>query len=192
MFDRFNDHARQAMGFARDAALKLGHEYIGSEHILLALTQDGGLAGEVLRSLDVTRDKVRGEVEALVPRGPSELRGQLPFTPRARDLLEAAVAEARDLDHAYVGSEHLLLGLLRQEEGVALQVLQNLGARRDEVGREVLRRLGAKSGRWARTRAAPAAQAPPPGPADAAAAHALLVEIRDELRAIRRLLEERR
>ncbi|MFC1706144.1 ATP-dependent Clp protease ATP-binding subunit [Planctomycetota bacterium] len=145
MFDRFTERARRVMGLARQEAQRFNHEYIGTEHILLGLIQEGsGVAANVLRNLDIDLDKIRREVEKIVQSGPSMVTmGQLPFTPRAKKVLELAVEEASNLGHNYIGTEHLLLGLIRENEGVAAQVLLNLGLKLDDVREEVLELLGA-------------------------------------------------
>ncbi|HVY61164.1 MAG TPA: Clp protease N-terminal domain-containing protein, partial [Planctomycetota bacterium] len=145
MFDRFTDRARRVMGLARQEAQRFNHEYIGTEHILLGLIQEGsGVAANVLRNLDIDLDKIRREVEKIVQSGPSMVTmGQLPFTPRAKKVLELAVEEASNLGHNYIGTEHLLLGLIRENEGVAAQVLLNLGLKLEDVREEVLELLGA-------------------------------------------------
>src|SRR5437868_5922259 len=148
MFDRFTDRARRVMGLARQEAQRFNHEYIGTEHILLGLIQEGsGVAANVLRNLDIDLDKIRREVEKIVQSGPSMVTmGQLPFTPRAKKVLELAVEEASNLGHNYIGTEHLLLGLIRENEGIAAQVLLNLGTKLEEVREEVLELLGADQG----------------------------------------------
>ncbi len=145
MFDRFTDRARTVMGFARQEAERFNHDYIGTEHVLLGLIKEGsGVAANVLENLDVDLERVRSEVEGMVKHGPDVApMGQLPFTPRAKKVLEFAMEEAKQLDHNYVGTEHLLLGLLRENEGVAAQVLMNLGLKLDEVRSEVMELLGA-------------------------------------------------
>ncbi len=145
MFDRFTDRARKVMGLARQEAQRFNHSYIGTEHILLGLIQEGsGVAANVLRNLDIDPDKIRAEVEKIVQDGPAmQALGQLPFTPRAKKVLELASEEATNLRHNYIGTEHLLLGLIRENEGVAAQVLMNLGLKLEEVREEVLELLGA-------------------------------------------------
>jgi len=145
MFDRFTDRARKVMGLARQEAQRFNHQYIGTEHILLGLIQEGsGVAANVLRNLDVDPDKIRVEVEKIVQDGPTMVTmGQLPFTPRAKKVLELASEEATNLRHNYIGTEHLLLGLIRENEGVAAQVLMNLGLKLEDVREEVLELLGA-------------------------------------------------
>ncbi len=146
MFDRFTDRARKVMGLARQEAQRFNHEYIGTEHILLGLVQEeSGVAANVLKNMDVDLKKVRIEVEKLVqPGGSTVTLGQLPFTPRAKKVLEYALEEASNLGHNYIGTEHLLLGLLRESDGVAAQVLMNLGLKLEEVREEVLELLGAE------------------------------------------------
>ncbi len=145
MFDRFTDRAKKVMSFARQEAMKFNHEYIGTEHILLGLVQEGsGVAANVLKNMTIDLDKIRHEVEKIVKTGPSMVTmGQLPFTPRAKKVLELSLEEASQLSHNYIGTEHLLLGLIRENEGIAAQVLMNLGVKLDEVREEVLEFLGA-------------------------------------------------
>jgi ATP-dependent Clp protease ATP-binding subunit ClpC len=145
MFDRFTDRAKKVMSFARQEAMKFNHEYIGTEHILLGLVQEGsGVAANVLKNMTIDLEKIRHEVEKIVKTGPSMVTmGQLPFTPRAKKVLELSLEEASQLSHNYIGTEHLLLGLIRENEGIAAQVLMNLGVKLDEVREEVLEFLGA-------------------------------------------------
>ncbi len=145
MFERFTDRARKVMALANQEAQRFNHEYIGTEHILLGLVKEGsGVGANVLKNLDVDLRKVRLEVEKLVKRGPDMVTmGKLPQTPRAKKVIEYAIEEARSLNHNYVGTEHLLLGLLREQDGVAAQVLMNLGLKLEDVREEVLNLLGA-------------------------------------------------
>src|SRR5205809_4382862 len=145
MFERFTDLARQVMALTNQEAQRFNHEYIGTEHILLGLVKEGsGVGANVLKNLDVDLRKVRLEVEKLVKSGPDMVTmGKLPQTPRAKKVIEYAIEEARNLNHNYVGTEHLLLGLLREHDGVAAQVLMNLGLKLEEVREEVLNLLGA-------------------------------------------------
>ncbi len=145
MFERFTDRARKVMALAHQEAQRFNHEYIGTEHILLGLVKEGsGVGANVLRNLNVELRNVRLEVEKLVKSGPEMVTmGKLPQTPRAKKVIEYAIEEARNLNHNYVGTEHLLLGLLRERDGVAAQVLLNLGLKLDEVREEVLNLLGA-------------------------------------------------
>src|SRR3982750_926482 len=145
MFERFTDRARKVMALANQEAQRFNHEYIGTEHILLGLVKEGsGVGANVLKNLDVDLRKVRLEVEKLVKSGPDMVTmGKLPQTPRAKKVIEYAIEEARNLNHNYVGTEHLLLGLLREHDGVAAQVLMNLGLKLEEVREKVLNLLGA-------------------------------------------------
>jgi ATP-dependent Clp protease ATP-binding subunit ClpC len=147
MFERFTDRARKVMALANQEAQRFNHEYIGTEHILLGLVKEGsGVGANVLKNLDVDLRKVRLEVEKLVKSGPDMVTmGKLPQTPRTKKVIEYAIEEARNLNHNYVGTEHLLLGLLREHDGVAAQVLMNLGLKLEEVREEVLNLLGAGS-----------------------------------------------
>lgn len=144
MFEQFTERARKVLGLARQEAQKFNHEYIGTEHILLGLILEGsGVAATVLRNMDVDLRKIRLEIEKLVQQGPQVMHApsKLPFTPRAKRVIDLAKEEAATLNHEHVGTEHLLLGLLRENEGIAAQVLMNLGVRLDEVREEVLELL---------------------------------------------------
>ncbi|MDJ0521910.1 MAG: ATP-dependent Clp protease ATP-binding subunit [Planctomycetota bacterium] len=145
MFDRFTDRARKVMGLARQEAQRFNHDYIGTEHVLLGLVQEGsGVAASVLKNLDIDLKKIRHEVEKLVSNGTTMVTmGQLPFTPRAKKVLELSLEEASNLGHTYIGTEHLLLGLIRENEGIAAQVLRNLKVKLEDVREEVLELLGA-------------------------------------------------
>jgi len=145
MFERFTDRARKVMALANQEAQRFNHEYVGTEHILLGLVKEGqGVAANVLHNLQVDLKKIRLEVEKIVKSGPNMVTmGKLPQTPRAKKVIEFAIEEARNLGHNYVGTEHLLLGLLREHDGVAAQVLMNLGLKLDDVRAEVLNILGA-------------------------------------------------
>src|SRR6201994_4855232 len=144
MYERFTDRARKVMQLANQEAQRFNHEYIGTEHILLGLIKEGsGVAANVLKNLEVDLRKIRLEVEKLVQSGPDMVTmGKLPQTPRAKKVIEYSMEEARNLNHNYVGTEHILLGLLREQEGVAAQVLMNLGLKLEEVREEVLNLLG--------------------------------------------------
>ncbi len=144
MFERFTDRARKVMQLANQEAQRFNHEYIGTEHILLGLVKEGsGVAANVLKNLDVDLRKIRMEVEKIVQSGPDMVTmGKLPQTPRAKKVIEYSMEEARNLNHNYVGTEHILLGLLREQEGVAAQVLMNLGLKLEDVREEVLNLLG--------------------------------------------------
>src|SRR5947208_6407834 len=144
MYERFTDRARKVMQLANQEAQRLNHEYIGTEHVLLGLVKEGsGVAANVLKNLDIDLRKIRHEVELLVQSVPdATIPGKLPQTPRAKKVIEYSIEEARNLNHNYVGTEHLLLGLLLEQEGVAAQVLMNLGLRLEDVREEVLNLLG--------------------------------------------------
>ncbi|MDR3233926.1 MAG: ATP-dependent Clp protease ATP-binding subunit [Planctomycetaceae bacterium] len=143
-YERFTDRARKVMQLANQEAQRFNHEYVGTEHLLLGLIKEGsGVAANVLKNLDIDLRKIRHEVEKVVKSGPDTITmGRLPQTPRAKKVLEYSMEEARNLNHNYVGTEHLLLGLLREQDGVAAQVLMNLGLKLDDVRREVLNLLG--------------------------------------------------
>jgi ATP-dependent Clp protease ATP-binding subunit ClpC len=144
MYERFTDRARKVMQLANQEAQRFNHEYIGTEHILLGLVKEGsGVAANVLKNLDIDLRRIRLEVEKIVQAGPDMVTmGKLPQTPRAKKVIEYSIEEARNLNHNYVGTEHLLLGLLREQEGVAAQVLINLGLKLEDVREEVLNLLG--------------------------------------------------
>src|SRR5881275_2080385 len=144
MYERFTDRARKVMQLANQEAQRFNHEYIGTEHILLGLVKEGsGVAANVLKNLDIDLRKIRLEVEKIVQSGPDMVTmGKLPQTPRAKKVIEYSIEEARNLNHNYVGTEHVLLGLLREQEGVAAQVLMNLGLKLEDVREEVLNLLG--------------------------------------------------
>jgi ATP-dependent Clp protease ATP-binding subunit ClpC len=149
MFEQFTERARKVLGLARQEAQKFNHEYIGTEHILLGLILEGsGVAATVLRNMEVDLRKIRLEIEKLVQQGPQVMTApsKLPFTPRAKRVIDLAKEEAATLNHEHVGTEHLLLGLLRENEGIAAQVLMNLGVRLDDVREEVLDLLSPEAG----------------------------------------------
>lgn len=119
MFDRFDDRARRVMGLARQEAQRFNRDGIDTEHVLLGLIQEGsGVAANVLRNLDLDLDKIRREVEKVAPKGDASVAGQLPFTPGAKKVLELAVEEASNLGHTQIGTEHLLLGVIRENESI--------------------------------------------------------------------------
>src|SRR6201995_2904812 len=144
MYERFTDRARKVMQLANQEAQGFNHQYIGTEHILLGLVKEGsGVAANVLKNLEIDLRKIRLEVEKIVQSGPDMVTmGKLPQTPRAKKVIEYSIEEARNLNHNYVGTEHLLLGLLREQEGVAAQVLMNLGLKLEDGREEVLNLLG--------------------------------------------------
>ncbi len=143
-YERFTDRAREVMRLANQEAQRFNHEYIGTEHILLGLVREGsGVAAHILKNVDVDLRKIRLEVEKIVQGGPDMVTmGRLPQTPRAKKVFEYAIEEARNLNHNYVGTEHVLLGLIREQESVAAQVLMNLGLRLDDLRDEVLHLFG--------------------------------------------------
>src|SRR3954454_5655961 len=143
MFERFTERARKVVVLAQEEARHFNHNYIGTEHLLLGLLrEDEGVAARALSSLNVTLDEVREQVESIVGYGEEGTGGQAPFTPRSKKVLELALREALQLGHNYIGTEHILLGLVRESEGVAARVLSNLGVDPDKVRREVVRMLG--------------------------------------------------
>ncbi len=147
MFDKFTERARKVMSLARREAQRLHHEYIGTEHILLGLVLEGqGVAANVLKSMQIDLDRLRREVEKIVKPGPAaEPSVQIPFTPRAKKVVELALEEANTLNHNYIGTEHLLLALLREQEGIAAHVLRSLGVKLEDVREEVIEFLGGPS-----------------------------------------------
>ena len=148
MFERFTERARKVVVLAQEEARTFNHNYIGTEHLLLGLLrEDEGVAAQALSSLNVTLDEVREQVESIVGYGEEGTGAQAPFTPRSKKVLELALREALQLGHNYIGTEHILLGLVRESEGVAARVLSNLDVDPDKVRREVVRRLGGGRGR---------------------------------------------
>jgi ATP-dependent Clp protease ATP-binding subunit ClpC len=145
VFERFTEPARQVGVLAQDEARLLGHGFVGTEHLLLGLLrEEAGVAARVLASLEVTLDEVRSRVSEIVAGGEAgATTGQIPFTPRAKNVLELALREALGLGHNYIGTEHVLLGLVREQDGVAARILVDLGADAEKVRGEV---LGALSG----------------------------------------------
>ncbi|MCA1687039.1 MAG: ATP-dependent Clp protease ATP-binding subunit [Actinobacteria bacterium] len=148
MFERFTERARKVVVLAQEEARHFNHNYIGTEHLLLGLLrEDEGVAARALASLNVTLDEVREQVESIVGYGEEGTGAQAPFTPRSKKVLELALREALQLGHNYIGTEHILLGLVRESEGVAARVLSNLDVDPDKVRREVVRMLGGGRGR---------------------------------------------
>jgi ATP-dependent Clp protease ATP-binding subunit ClpA len=140
LFERFTDPAKRAIALAQEEARMLNHNYIGTEHILLGLVHEGdGAAAKVLESLNISLEAVRRQVEEIIGQGQAAPTGALPFTPRAKKVLELSFREALQLGHNYIGTEHILLGLIREGEGVGAQVLQKLGADLDRVRNRVVR-----------------------------------------------------
>jgi ATP-dependent Clp protease ATP-binding subunit ClpC len=147
MFERFTDRARRIVVLAQEEARMLNHNYIGTEHILLGLAHEGeSVAARALESLGISLETVRRDVEEIIGQGQSAPPGHIPFTPRAKKVLELSLREALQLGHSYIGPEHLLLGLVREGEGVAAQVLQKRGAELNRVRQEVLDLLSASPG----------------------------------------------
>ncbi len=148
MFERFTERARQVVVLAQEEARDLKHNYIGTEHLLLGLLREGdGVAARVLGALEVSLEDVRGEIMRIVGEGEHEAQGQIPFTPRAKKVLELALREALSLGHNYIGTEHILLGLVRESEGVAARILNDLDADGDRIRQEVMRVLSGPSRR---------------------------------------------
>jgi ATP-dependent Clp protease ATP-binding subunit ClpC len=142
MFERFTDRARRVVVLAQEEARLLNHNYIGTEHILLGLVREGdGVAARALESLGISLKAVRQLVEQIIGRGQEPTSGHIPFTPRAKKVLELSLREAHQLGHNYIGTEHILLGLLREGEGVAAQVLVRLGAELNRARGEVIQLL---------------------------------------------------
>ena len=150
MFERFTDRARRVVVLAQDEARMLNHDYIGTEHLLLGLIGEGeGVAARALESLGISLDAVRQQVEQVIGRGQQAPSGHIPFTPRAKKVMELALREANDLGHSYIGTEHILLGLIREGDGVAAGVLTGLGADRPRVRQQVTQLLGGRAGKGA-------------------------------------------
>src|SRR6266516_8171107 len=140
VFERFTERARQVVVLAQDEARALKHNYIGTEHLLLGLLrEEEGLAARVLESLEITAEGVRSEVAMIIGQGEDEAAaGQIPFTPRAKKVLELGLREAQSLGHAYIGTEHILLGLVRENDGVAARILLDLDADAEKIRNELI------------------------------------------------------
>jgi ATP-dependent Clp protease ATP-binding subunit ClpC len=150
LFERFTERARQVVVLAQDEARALKHNYIGTEHILLGLLrEEEGLAARVLESLDITVEEVRAQVARIVGQGDEVTTGQIPFTPRAKKVLELALREALSLGHNYIGTEHILLGLVRENEGVAARILLDFDADAEKIRNEIIRMLSGPGRRQA-------------------------------------------
>src|SRR5215468_9234688 len=142
MFERFTDRARRVVVLAQEEARMLNHNYIGTEHLLLGLIHEGeGVAAKALESLGISLDAVRQQVEEIIGQGQLPPQGHIPFTPRAKKVLELSLREAQQLGHNYIGTEHILLGLIREGSGVAAQVLVKLGADLNRVRQQVIQLL---------------------------------------------------
>jgi ATP-dependent Clp protease ATP-binding subunit ClpA len=147
MFERFTDRARRVVVLAQEEARLLNHNYIGTEHLLLGLIHEGeGVAARALESLGISLEAVRAQVEEIIGQGQSAPTGHIPFTPRAKKVLELSLREATQLGHNYIGTEHILLGLIREGEGVAAQVLVKLGADLSRVRQQVIQVLSSYVG----------------------------------------------
>ena len=150
MFERFTDRARRVVVLAQEEAKMLNHNYIGTEHILLGLIHEGeGVAAKALESLGISLDAVREQVQDIIGQGQQQPTGHIPFTPRAKKVLELSLREALQLGHNYIGTEHILLGLIREGEGVAAQVLIKLGADLNKVRQQVIQLLSGYQGKEA-------------------------------------------
>ena len=149
MFERFTDRARRVVVLAQEEARALGHNYIGTEHILLGILRESdGVGARALESVGISLEAVREQVEEMIGQGdPSELPGHIPFTPRAKKVLELSLREALQLGHNYIGTEHILLGLIREGEGVAAQVLVKLGADLNRMRQQVIQLLHGYEGK---------------------------------------------
>ena len=147
LFERFTDRARRVVVLAQEEARLLNHNYIGTEHILLGLIHEGeGVAAKALESLGISLEAVRAQVEEIIGHGGQAPSGHIPFTPRAKKVLELSLREALQLGHNYIGTEHILLGLIREGEGVAAQVLVKLGADLSRVRQQVIQLLSGYAG----------------------------------------------
>src|SRR6476619_6472289 len=165
MFERFTDRARRVVVLAQEEARLLSHSYIGTEHILLGLIHEGeGVAAKALESLGISLEAVRNQVEEIIGQGGTSPSGHIPFTPRAKKVLELSLREALQLGHNYIGTEHILLGLIREGEGVAAQVLVKLGADLSRVRQQVIQLLSGYQGeKGASAGAGPSGEAAPSG-----------------------------
>jgi ATP-dependent Clp protease ATP-binding subunit ClpA len=156
VFEQFTERARQVVVLAQEEARALRHNYIGTEHLLLGLLrEEQGIGARVLESLGVTLDGVRAQVAEIVGQGEDVVGGQVPFTPRGKRVLDLALREALSMGHNWIGTEHVLLGLVRENDGVAIQILLDRGLSADRIRDEVVRMLGGP----------PPAGGPPPPPA---------------------------
>jgi ATP-dependent Clp protease ATP-binding subunit ClpA len=179
MFERFTDRARRVVVLAQEEARLLNHDYIGTEHLLLGLAHEGqGVAAGALESLGIRLEALRSQVEEIIGRGESEAAssGQIPFTPRAKKVLELSLRESQQLGHNYIGTEHILLGLIREGQGVAAQVLVKLGADLPRVRQVVIQLLSGYAG----------------GPEAAAEPRPVAMTVPDELREAEEQLAELR
>ncbi len=142
-FDKFTERARKVFSLAQEEAQRFQHNYIGTEHLLLGLVrEEEGVAAKVLRKLDIELQDVRDSVESIIGRGNRIVQGEIGLTPRAKKAIELSVDEARNMNHHYIGTEHLLLGLVREEEGIAAGVLKSMGVTLEEARRQTILILG--------------------------------------------------
>jgi len=177
MFERFTDRARRVVVLAQEEALRLNHNYIGTEHVLLGLLrEEEGVAARALVSLGISLDEVRLRVEEIIGRGQDPPSGHVPFTPRSKKVLELSLREALTLGHNYIGTEHILLGLIREGEGVAAQILVQSGAQLSEVRNTVVRLI----------------EGLPHGASERMPAEAVNVSLADENRHLRALVDRLR
>ena len=153
MFERFTDRARRVVVLAQEEATLLNHDYIGTEHLLLGLIHEGeGVAAKALGALEISLETVRQKVEEIIPRGKEPPTGHIPFTPRAKKVLELSLRESLQLGHDYIGTEHILLGLIREGDGVAAQALVQLGADLSRVRQQVIALARSPEGQEAEAR----------------------------------------
>jgi ATP-dependent Clp protease ATP-binding subunit ClpC len=191
MFERFTDQARRVVVLAQEEARLLGHAYIGTEHILLGLLSEGeGLAAKALGTLEITLDAAREQVAEIIGAGTGQPSGHIPFTPRSKKVLELSLREAQRLGDSYIGTEHILLGLAREGEGVGAQVMDRLGASTDRVLAQVL--LTVRTAPGEELRRVSIGRMPPERPAGLRAVMSRLDEITERLTAIENLLAELR
>jgi ATP-dependent Clp protease ATP-binding subunit ClpC len=177
MFERFTDRARRVVVLAQEEARRLDHNYIGTEHLLLGLIREGeGVASLALGSLGISLEAVRSQVEEIIGRGQAAPGGHIPFTPRAKKVLELSLREALQLGHDYIGTEHILLGLIREGEGVAAQVLQKMGGDLNRVRQQVIQLLEGHTGEKVERRPGEAAAGQAEGLARGTRLHQLALE----------------
>jgi hypothetical protein len=190
MFERFTDRARRVVVLAQEEARMLNHNYIGTEHILLGLIHEGeGVAAKALTSLGISLEAVRQQVEEIIGQGQQAPSGHIPFTPRAKKVLELSLREALQLGHNYIGTEHILLGLIREGEGVAAQVLVRLGADLNRVRLQVIHLVqGSKGERSARIATAESVRLRGPGEHWVADLLATLAKLTERIEVIERHL----
>ncbi len=184
MFERFTERARQVVVLAQEEARALKHNYIGTEHILLGLRrEEEGLAARVLESLDITVERVRAQIVRIVGSGEEVASGQIPFTPRVKEVFELALREALSLGHTYIGTEHILLGLVRENEGVAARILLDFDADAEKVRNEVIRMLSVPGVRRGAVASAESGPEPAIDPAWLDGLPTLLKPLGEEIRA---------